>query len=150
MSLDLRHVLKTGNQGYVQSPIDDLQSFFWVALWAVLHSPKSTTEDEKRLCGYLSQEYSVRQMAHVDLKMLFLRGQLEEKLGPVFRAMVLALLEWYRHLETLQDAFISKFSRVSDPRRRCLLFDCFAYQGVARFVEVLSKHRVALLAARTV
>ena len=44
MSLAMRTAMDRGTP-YMQSPTDDLQSFWWVTLWAAVNNPNSPTTD---------------------------------------------------------------------------------------------------------
>ncbi|KAJ6512171.1 hypothetical protein C8R47DRAFT_684177 [Mycena vitilis] len=48
MSLELRAAMDEGRP-YVHSPVDDIQSFFWLAMWAVLFNSKSQTRSRVEL-----------------------------------------------------------------------------------------------------
>lgn len=127
------------SEPYLQSPIDDIESFYWVALWASVRNqttvdPNTTTADEKRW-------------------QLGLRGNLTERTGvshdmgkpetdpssynPVLKTMWNILGLWKDSLFKLTSEWREA---VKDNSITTLHLDVFAYRGVLTFMEAIDKN----------
>ncbi|KAJ7639182.1 hypothetical protein FB45DRAFT_1001132 [Roridomyces roridus] len=120
-----------------------LFSFFYVALWAaVFHPSGNGLKHVHLLRSYISGERR-REDATAVLRRLVANnpdykcGRFLNFLGPVSR-------DWLRELETLFISFDQATREESHVEKLRLIFFTAAYQGVADFIAVISKHRESL------
>ena len=138
MSRALRKALDF-NDPYMQSPVDDMHSFFWVAYWAVLHPSGLQTEKELRLRRRIEGTLDVRQAAVEGL----LKASYDPAYSALLRTMAPLLQDWHASLRILSQDFCRTLLGLKelDSRLLRLLFHRFAYRGMTDFVDLLAKHR---------
>jgi len=143
MSTDLRDAI-SNSIAYVQSPVDDMHSFLWTAIWATLfniqHFGKSPNEAEWR--NYLQGDMHARDS--VPSRMLAGRVQRNGEYSPLLRSMIPVLRGWRRKLEEMSEDWDLLWEQCDDPSSKRLLFHRFAYRGVLEFLEVIRNEREAL------
>ena len=105
MSANLREALNSGRK-YLQSPIDDLESFYHVFVWAILHNvggQSFLTIAEKRRRDKLSGTSGDRELAQKQLR--------KQRNTTLMRSDVQRLMNaWY----STQDALEEKWSKIED------------------------------------
>ncbi|KAF8314585.1 uncharacterized protein EI90DRAFT_3135848 [Cantharellus anzutake] len=122
---------------YLHTPLDDMYSFFYVAVWATLWNIKKghTKREDVWRDGLRSKER--------DAKVADLLAQRTEKpsqtYAPIILGMIPVLDDWWMKLSQLR--------RSSGPSRdedqgilRLVYFDQLAYRGIADFVQIVKKH----------
>ncbi|KAF8340659.1 uncharacterized protein EI90DRAFT_3117158 [Cantharellus anzutake] len=122
---------------YLHTPLDDMYSFFYVAVWATLWNIKKghTKREDVWRDGLRSKER--------DAKVVDLLAQRTEKpsqtYAPIILGMIPVLDDWWMKLSQLR--------RSSGPSRdedqgilRLVYFDQLAYRGIADFVQIVKKH----------
>jgi hypothetical protein len=152
MSLGLHDAMIEDTE-YLQSPLDDLESFFWLACWAVLFN--DCKANEKRSKVETKWQQSLRN-ADSDAKRSFV-GRLTEttpsngwsqiltEFHPLLRAWWGVRIELQEDWKiTVTDEVLEKMSCTS--RKQFLLyhFHRFALAGVKKVLSVLALHHVRL------
>ena len=138
------------NTPYLQSPVDDLHSFYWVAQWVVLFntynkSRRSELEHEWQRDisdGDVTSKPSVAR----DIKQVYPKSGH----SPITMEWAVFLKEWYNTLEKLSNDWIEEV--VSDEAAIGTeaagffqkKFHIFAFRGLVDFMEVVSRHAVKL------
>ncbi len=127
---------------YLQSPLDDLESFFWVALWAALHNKSCTTptKEEKKWRDSMRRATLERNAVAHEMG----NGRLAHKVpkfNPVLRYMWNIFPDWLKELDTLWGNWDSLQTQDQDNETKVLQFDFYAYSGVKAFLDVLIRHR---------
>jgi hypothetical protein len=139
----------TTGSPYVQSPIDDIESFFWVALWAVLFN--------KQVHNRVAVELEWREkLEHADpaFKALLLleleeitQRQLDSTLfSSISRQLLPFLQAWLCKLRTLKAEWVEISDRAEDVQLSDLPdfyikhFHVFALRGVKLVLGVLNEH----------
>ena len=144
MSTALREALATGAE-YIQSPVDDLHSFMWTALWATIFSPEalgdSAAEKNVRLWrAWLGKDGPGREAVLNKLAGSALIGH-----SPLVKAMSSLLRKWRRNLEDLTSLFEGSWKVPGlDSQQKLLLYHRFALEGVADYAELLVEQRKSL------
>lgn len=132
---------------YLQSPLDDLESFYWVALWAALRNKsvdmEKLTSDEirwrKAICGNTQERLSltVEIGANRDAEDL-------QKFNPVLRDTWPMFKTWWTKLQqrrskwsTLQKVEVQATSKI-------VQFDFYAIVGVHDFLDILIEQRARM------
>uniref|UniRef100_A0A0W0GDN9 Fungal-type protein kinase domain-containing protein n=1 Tax=Moniliophthora roreri TaxID=221103 RepID=A0A0W0GDN9_MONRR len=143
MSFYLQTAMERSDDQYLQSPVDDLHSFFWVTLWAVmfngLNCTRSTTEKfwQGNLVGSAASKLSVPH----ELRPSTGNSPITEQMKPLLR-------DWYNAMQGLNDDW-SVVSRLPDgiEAREWYLphFHHFAFRGVVETLELMLKHHSTLL-----
>lgn len=124
----------------LQSPLDDMWSFFWTALWATLFNchdqGKSITENNWRddVRGQHRDRDYVAQM---------IRGEPIERrkeFSLMLRQMAPLLREWHKSLEEMNFKWAGEVIAMEEsaaPADLLTLFHKYAHQGVLDFVHIL-------------
>jgi len=144
MSRSLRKAVNN-SEPYIQSPVDEMHSFLWTAMWATLfnvkHLGKSSDEVEWRDC--LRGDIDKRESVAVDI--LVGKVQRNNEYSPLLRSMIPVLKGWRDKLFSLDDDWDLMWGQQgSDPVSKKLLFHRFAFRGVMDFVGVVMNEREAL------
>ncbi|CAA7263342.1 unnamed protein product [Cyclocybe aegerita] len=138
------------NSDYLQSPVDDLFSVYWVALWAILNNiPTSRrSDDELWWRKKIAEGRRFRDDASVDICRLSPREWKSQ--SPIVQQWSPVLDSWFQSLDRLD----KDWRRAADPpddvkvensRDFYLpLFHYFALRGVADFLEVIKSHYTQL------
>ncbi|KAJ6512169.1 hypothetical protein C8R47DRAFT_684167 [Mycena vitilis] len=154
MSLELHATMDDDEQLYVHSPVDDIQSFFWLAMWAVLFNSKSQTRSPLEL----EWQQSIRSGTHSAKASIaamlvttnFLRGHslIGTQVFPLLR-------EWWRAQRTLAEDWhelvVPEAESISTDQvkyRDFYLhhFHVYALRGVKEFLALVVQHREKLRA----
>ncbi|KAF8206325.1 hypothetical protein K438DRAFT_1817003 [Mycena galopus ATCC 62051] len=154
MSLTL-HTAMIDDSPYLQSPVDDLESFFWLAVWAVLFNTHKNNQNgsqlENKWKAYLfgAEYHNTRVLAKgkltVELRQLWRE---EDDWSPIFREFYPLLAAWWNESEALHKEWKRTvprkvFENLDTPARKQYLlahFHDFALKGVERVLTVLAKH----------
>ncbi|KAJ7690295.1 hypothetical protein B0H16DRAFT_1857212 [Mycena metata] len=153
MSLKLQRAMNK-NTAYIQSPADDVQSFFWVMLWAVLFN----NMDQKRSQDELDWRAEM-EGADVRAKSGFVTVLNSEEFDPEFSsveysavgAQLFPLLQvwWGKQMKleadwgnVLREA--KRISPESQARFNLHHYHLFALRGVKEFLEIVDKYAAAL------
>lgn len=144
MSLRLLEAMEN-NSSLLQSPLDDLWSFFWTALWATLtnrHHPNQT-DMEKNWRLQLCAGGAFREKVAALIKM---NSTLEKKQGysPILRQMAPLLRRWYTSLNEMGPRWTEELDTVEEKGNAdagaLMLFHKFAYGGMLDIVRMISEH----------
>ena len=148
MSTRLRKAWEHG-EPHVPFPVDDLQSFWWTALWAAVYNPRCPSSDWK-IQRWRAQLGSGRWWdVRDDVWSVCTPRQVEAAL---VKAILPLLREWIGSLCQLSVDFEDAFELLGDSEseeaglRRRRLFYRFAYRGVKEFAILLGKHRESIQA----
>ncbi|CAA7263360.1 unnamed protein product [Cyclocybe aegerita] len=149
MSPRLLESIEDGTR-YLQSPVDDLFSVYWVALWAILNNiPTSRRSDyEVRWRRKIAEGSDARAAASVAICRLSPREWKSQ--SPIVQQWSPVLDSWFQSLDRLD----KDWRRAADPpddvkvensRDFYLpLFHYFALRGVADFLEMIKPHYTRL------
>ncbi|RPD53233.1 hypothetical protein L226DRAFT_563965 [Lentinus tigrinus ALCF2SS1-7] len=151
MSVFVRSAMEA-KESYLQSPVDDLLSFWYTVLWATLFNPDAlkdlnhptlvnqvkkwrkaiagTTEERESVVSYLAFG-RIASSAH----------------SVLLKVMAPLLVMWYTSLAELGEQFLLAFKGCTEPRQKLLVFYRFAYEGVAEYAELLHERRGTLQAS---
>ncbi|KAJ3515940.1 hypothetical protein NLJ89_g1433 [Agrocybe chaxingu] len=140
------------NSKYLQSPVDDLFSVYWVALWAILNNTHTSgrSDAEVRWRTKIAEGRLARADASVDICGLV---ELEEtSYSPIVQEWSPALDSWFQSLDRLDDGWRRQKARLSrglkpgdSPGGFYLpLSHYFALRGVADFLEMIKPHYTEL------
>ncbi|KAL0572241.1 hypothetical protein V5O48_009723 [Marasmius crinis-equi] len=165
MSEEMRDAIKHGKE-YLQSPVDDIESFVWCFLWTILFNdalkgPMSTAfyEDRRdeikarngsargaavrRIEQIVKTEYDAQRQSFLDEDELASHFR---ALAPVFVGLQERLLrlkfEW-RRVRKRKECALKRVEEEggSDAEYWLPRFHLFAFRGVADFLEVIWEHR---------
>ncbi|KAJ6567310.1 hypothetical protein DFH09DRAFT_983916 [Mycena vulgaris] len=150
MSLPLQQAMTLGTP-YLQSPIDDIESFFWLACWAVLFNRHTPTQDrspfeirwQRRLAN---GDYDSRSGVVHGISSDVGAG----KYSPVTKQLRPLLKEWWRLQDDLRADWQTVIAAVDDvPTHQeaqyyLHYFHLYALRGVKDGLTVLTKYRDAL------
>lgn len=135
------------NSPYIQSPVDDLESFFYTTLWAVLFNIHNTPNQEWRE----NLKGTLKDRNHVVLKLLYERPDEFEPQPPIIMEAVPVLYEWRGKLNLLRkqmnkrsQAFGVGGRPVDNPKIVEWNWHVTAVNGVCDFLEILKSHRQEL------
>jgi len=140
--------LRRGRQPYLQSPVDDIFSFFYSALWATLWN-----ENIEEIPSEL-ETWRQKVRGTSDNREAVIHDLVDERfnidLPKIVRDMNPLLQEWHKGLDALVSDWIDIYR--GDPEKfasrfppdKLLEFDIFAYRGVLLFAELALKHKARL------
>lgn len=147
MSLNLHDAMVNGSK-YLQSPIDDIESFFWLACWGVLFNTHTSNQArsnvESKWQGYLaSAQYSSKTSLVREL-----RRQISTKgFSPISTQLLPLLKDWWTAQERLDLRWAEMLASAedmpqSDERNVFYLkkFHLFALFGVKEFLSLAQRH----------
>ena len=136
----MSRALLTAEEGeHLHSPVDDLESFFWVAFWSILFNKKSgfPTEAEKRIMDHLGKN----NRAYALDRFLLLPPKYQGNTTNRFQAFV---EDWWNKVLDRQLVWAHKVVRPApvDAGYEYYMphFHQFALQGVLDVLRVLQKH----------
>ncbi|KAF9781406.1 hypothetical protein BJ322DRAFT_1213405 [Thelephora terrestris] len=136
----MSRVLLDATGDYLHSPVDDLESLFWVALWSVVFNEKSGEKWEA--------ERWVRE-ALIDHKKglaidRFRYLEIDKGRNEVTQRFQAVIRDWWKKLPLLREHWIDQVlvekPRVADPKYYLPHFHRFALRGVLDVLGVLHKH----------
>ncbi len=139
-------VLATDSRdAYLHTPMDDMYSFFYVALWVTLLHPKAEGKTEKEHVWRGRLRNGKRDLVIQDFRRLVDDDEMANY-SPLLRGMLLVLQDWYPAIEKLdlelRRSLVNKNDNIQ--RNPLLCFDRFAFRGVKAFVDVLTQHRASV------
>ena len=138
-----RALLKTG-EDYLHSPVDDLESCFWVSVWSVFFNKdeankKHRSDREKRIQDSLDK--SDKEGAMLLISMLRVKGEEHSNITRRFQPV---LRDWWtkvRHRnEEWMDQVVEKAPGNAGKEYYLPYFHRFALQGVLQALKVLEKY----------
>lgn len=140
MSYAAESAARIRTRSYLQSPLDDLESFYWVALWAVLfnvNNQKQRSPSEnywQRALVDPGHRYSVPRFPGYH--------PTDPELSPILQDWIPILRNWNRSIDAIQMSFLEvpDSSEGTDGRFYFPEFHRFALRGVAEVLEILCKH----------
>ena len=152
MSTQLWTAIERG-ETYVQSPVDDLQSFWWATLWAAVYNPlcpptDRTLEDWRGWLGSddraTVRDAVTRSSTLEDMEVGLVKGIL-----PLLRKWDGSLDElWVDFMDAVElgdsNSEALEGGDAVEAERKRLLFYRFAYRGVTEFVTLLANERESI------
>ncbi|KAJ3964444.1 hypothetical protein EV361DRAFT_955942 [Lentinula raphanica] len=142
---------------YVHSPTDDMESFFWVGLWATLRNKNfsRTFTTEQQFAASLTTEGRDSTAIKIRQDSSFIATRRPKRpYSALLRAMAPVLSEWYTTVNQLQSDYEVEESEDDDEEghdtdphleeKLMLRFHRFAYRGVLEFIKVFENHRETL------
>ncbi|KAG7094150.1 hypothetical protein E1B28_007762 [Marasmius oreades] len=144
MSINLLKATLRG-RGYLQSPVDDVHSFFWVTLWAVMfnsHNESSRSEDELWARGLWAERALHKTLMLPQLKTSLRTG----KLSPIAGQLTPFLGQWFSRIEALQEDWDTTRGTDFQDRKEWFTthFHLFAYRGIRESLELILQYREEL------
>ena len=141
---------------YLQSPVDDLESFFHVFVWAILHnedSQNALSTQERECRDNLSASVEYRTVAQRDLRIIAPVAPIISQLRGVVKAWdnTQEELQWkYNLIGSKYGQLVANKSIGQDgiPEQAFWkwIWNLIAYEGVQRIVEIIYSHRDKLTA----
>ena len=127
--------------GHLHSPVDDLESFFWVAVWSVFFNKdiaKDRSDQERSIRNHLVE---CRKADAIDTYSTLLFGP---TISNIVRHFQTVLFDWWFKVRDRSATWFVKVQRDAPENvgREYYLphFHRFALEGVADVLEVLSDH----------
>ncbi|KAG6849388.1 hypothetical protein C0991_011629 [Blastosporella zonata] len=149
MSTAARYAFE-GRRAYVQSPIDDMESFYWTAVWATLNNTKSlsTSEEEGDWKRWLATSNNDRRAVTQEIDKLASLNKLRRQCSPFLAVMAPMLQKWWELLKRMNIQWQNEWADVEDgpPLPKELLFHKFAYEVVPMYVDLLEGEKARLQA----
>lgn len=148
MSTSLHKAIEFERQ-YLQSPVDDIESFYWVLLWAVLFNKHTTnrSDDEVTWQKLISGSRADRLLASTEINEVDGDGEhspIVLQFAPVLQSLG-AMIEKLRRAWNHVVAKNKKRIGSQDAGDFWLPeFHKFAYYGVHGFLKVVEEHRERL------
>lgn len=142
MSLSLQLAME---KNYIHSPIDDLESFFWLAFWAVMFNKQSKTRSEDEVDwqkALKSGGYNEKTGAAYLLK----RTRPDSTYSPISTEFVPLLKSLDKSLDTLRtnwDEKMEQAEEIPDAQRTNFYlyhFHLYSLLGVRDILTVVAKH----------
>jgi len=137
----MSRALYDAKKGYLHSPVDDLESFFWVAVWSVFFNKDHTeaySDEEKDIMELLTQGDKGRAM---DQYSVLVCNTTTSNIGRHLQAV---LDDWWTKVRDRNRKWSKEvLARApGNAGREYYLphFHRFALEGVADILEVLSNH----------
>ncbi|KAK7460946.1 hypothetical protein VKT23_008874 [Stygiomarasmius scandens] len=144
MSKSLREAMEEGST-YLQSPVDDMHSLFWTALWCVLFNTKDRgqTSKEKKWGSQLQGTIHERDSAMNDI----LISGTDEEYSPMLRIMTPLFVQWRNLLVDLGRLWASawKSAEQGEADDKLLVFHDFAFRGILGLAKLIAEHRARLM-----
>jgi hypothetical protein len=136
MSPRIRGAMKSEDP-YLHSPLDDMYSFFYVAVWATLWNTKKGHTKREDIWRRDLRSQDAREAMVLDL--LDQRHRKVIPYAPIIVGMLPVLDDWWIKLSALSRS--SSANLDEDQGILCLAyFDQLAYHGVADFVQIVKEH----------
>uniref|UniRef100_A0A0W0GCR8 Fungal-type protein kinase domain-containing protein n=1 Tax=Moniliophthora roreri TaxID=221103 RepID=A0A0W0GCR8_MONRR len=137
--------MEESDDQYLQSPVDDLHSFFWVTLWAVMFNGLNRTRSikEKRWQGQLVNSAASKASVVLELH----PSPRSTGNSPITEQMKPLLIEWYDAMQKLNNdwSVVSRLPDGIEAREWYLLhFHHFAFRGVVETLQLMLKHHSIL------
>ncbi|KAJ7220514.1 hypothetical protein GGX14DRAFT_354587 [Mycena pura] len=132
---------------YLQSPVDDIQSFYYVAQWAAAFNQDGDKfEDVEKIRSGLSGDVDAREAASARIRTLAASdanyvGTFLVRCRPLLHA-------WNSRLTDLSIDFADARDKSGKESWLKIVFQTFAYRGVADFLEVFQGHKESLANSR--
>ncbi|KAG7094149.1 hypothetical protein E1B28_007761 [Marasmius oreades] len=144
MSINLLKATLRGSD-YLQSPVDDMHSFFWITLWAVMfnsHNESSRSENELWARGLWVELALHKTLMLPELQDLLPTG----KLSPITRQLTPFLDQWFSRIEALQKDWNTTRGTDFQDRKEWFTthFHLFAYRGIRESLELILQYREEL------
>ncbi|KAJ7211361.1 hypothetical protein GGX14DRAFT_394273 [Mycena pura] len=144
MSMEL--LASIGNGPYLHSPIDDIQSFYYVAQWAAaFHKDGDNLDLVKKIRSGLSGNVEAREATSNHIHRLVADandvGDFLVRCPPLLHA-------WNSRLTDLYIDFAYARKASGEESWLKIVFQTFAYRGVADFLEVFQRHKENLANSR--
>ena len=129
---------------YLQSPLDDLWSFFWTALWATLfnHHHRGQTRREVAWRNQLCSEWMSREdVVHAINNDITIENR--EECSSILWAMAPLFRQWHLFLSEMQRRWGQDMFNMKKEKKGStdyvMLFNKYAYSGVLQIVHILSE-----------
>ncbi|THV01940.1 hypothetical protein K435DRAFT_717872 [Dendrothele bispora CBS 962.96] len=143
MNKPLREAIEDKSH-YLQSPVDDMHSLFWTALWCTLFNvkqPERSPAEEKwrrKLQGTVDE----RDSAMNDV----LENGTEEEHSSILRDMTPLFKDWRNDLLEINSEWKAAWRTVEKGQadEKLLVFHYFAFQGILGFTQLVKKHKARL------
>ncbi|KAJ7162646.1 hypothetical protein C8R43DRAFT_991048 [Mycena crocata] len=155
MALQLHEAMLKDSTSYIQSPVDDIESFFWLALWATLfnrHYPSETRSKIETNWQKIidSADYKEKTTFTTELHNLTSKAVTKRSLtsSSITRELLPLLWDWWKLQVKLRQNWqetIDLVEEVTDLRQRAKIcldkFRLFAFCGVRDFLQLVVVHR---------
>ncbi|KAJ6630935.1 hypothetical protein B0H10DRAFT_1773360 [Mycena sp. CBHHK59/15] len=146
MSLSLQYAMDQDLR-YIQSPIDDIESFFWLALWAVLFNIHQSKRSRLEI-GWQKDLDSAQQEFKSSLPRKMKDTNLEE-CSRISRELLPLLIKWWRYQEDLRDEWNTEVIRSANNDKSSDFylyhFHLYALRGVRDFLRIVQEWRGSLI-----
>jgi len=137
----MSRTLVGAKKGHLHSPVDDLESFFWVAVWTVFSNKdheKNRSEEEKSIMEHLS--WCRKDVAMSDYSVFVL----DSATSNIVRHLRPILLDWWMRVRDRSMRWTNQVPMEvpNGAHGKYYLphFHCFAPEGVVDVLEVLLTH----------
>ncbi|THU87887.1 hypothetical protein K435DRAFT_680934 [Dendrothele bispora CBS 962.96] len=150
MNKHLREAKEEGST-YLQSPVDDMHSLFWTAMWCVLFNTKDRgqTYREKKWRSKLQGNVDERDSTMNDILM----WGTGEEYSPMLRTMNPLFVQWRRSLlDNLDSQWDSAWESVDQGEidEKLLVFHDFAFRGILGLAKLIAEHRPRLMSSYSI
>lgn len=141
MSDSLLSAQRAIKSSYLQTTVDDMDSFFWVALWASLLHPSKDWQATSEIGIDWGQSVKGERATVLAQLLSITRSALEN--DPLLKVIVPLIREWNRRRQDLRDEWYEHQDDAMKEGQHILLpglFRLYATSSVLQFLEVLNKH----------
>lgn len=155
MSLTLHRAMDQ-DQPYIHSPVDDIQSFFWLAVWAVLFNSKPQTRSRLELTWGQNLRSGVRVVKSDFTHELMTTNHSRSGHSPIGTQMFPLLQDWWRRQRDLgvewRRNVVAEAAKIPEhevDNIRCFYlhhFHLYALRGVKEFLDLVVRDRETLKA----
>ncbi|KAJ7692361.1 hypothetical protein B0H14DRAFT_834819 [Mycena olivaceomarginata] len=155
MSLALHRAMDY-DRPYIHSPVDDIQSFFWLAVWAVLFNSRSQTRSRSELIWGQNLRSGVRAVKSDFADALMTTPHSLRGHSPIGTQMFPFLQDWWRRQRDLAEEWhrnvVAEAAKIPEhevDNIRCFYlhhFHLYALRGVKEFLDLVVRIRETLKA----
>ncbi|PFH48032.1 hypothetical protein AMATHDRAFT_49857 [Amanita thiersii Skay4041] len=141
--------LQRATEQHDQSPVDDLESFFWVTLWTLMNHTKFAglrTKEEEEWGTSLCHGIDRRTFVAVEVNDLSDVRAVDH--CQIIRDSCKFMQDFYRLIASIRDLpLLVKQEGRNDPSEEFVMWKwhSWAFEGVRRFLELIKKHKDQLI-----
>ncbi|KAI0075605.1 hypothetical protein K474DRAFT_1773141 [Panus rudis PR-1116 ss-1] len=143
MSTHLREAIyEEEEQDYLQSPVDDLESFVWCTLWATAYNDLCIQSEDVRVVKEVNKwRISLAGKLAARNALLLKIREVDEEYSIFARAMCLLVVAWIPKIFRLRNRYEQLFNPA---QTKIAVFHIVAWEGVLDFVALLKEHEEKL------
>lgn len=136
---------------YLQPPMDDLESFYWVAMWAVMNNTQAVNLELNRSPLEALWRKALRSASERHQIIVFPRAFKffgGETFSPIAQDRLPVLQQWFNSITALRRDWYATRSLIEqgmvDRDLSLSYFHAFAFRGVADVLEICQQHHMRM------